>query len=73
MTNLVLGQGDRDRGFGICEVLRLGGFDDRRRQDRLGQQPGERDRWAITSAPWEPGGTTDQLRTTTAKLSASQR
>ena len=73
MPNLVLGQGARDCGCGIGEVVRLGGSDDRRQHDWLGQ----------TARPSRPmgnherargrGDTTDQLRTTTAALSALRR
>ena len=39
----------------------------------LAKRPDQRDRWAITSAPGGRGDTTDQLRTTTAALSAPRR
>jgi hypothetical protein len=43
LPDLVLGQPDLDCGAGIHEPVRLSGSDDRRRHDRLGQQPGQRD------------------------------
>jgi hypothetical protein len=64
LPDLVHGQGDRDRDRdrGVCEAVRLGGSDDRRRYDGLGQQPGQRDLVLVLHCD-EPGPTERTLST----------